>query len=56
MVQTCFLKSGLCFQHSPMSKLITSTQSCSYQFDRRERHITTASCTENHSYRPLFHT
>uniref|UniRef100_A0A3Q4GQ24 Vitellogenin domain-containing protein n=1 Tax=Neolamprologus brichardi TaxID=32507 RepID=A0A3Q4GQ24_NEOBR len=35
----------------PMSKLITSTQSCSYQFDRRERHITTASCTENHSYR-----
>uniref|UniRef100_A0A3B4FGW7 Apolipoprotein Ba n=1 Tax=Pundamilia nyererei TaxID=303518 RepID=A0A3B4FGW7_9CICH len=42
--------------HSPISKLITSTQSCSYQFDRRERHITTASCTENHSYLPLSHT
>ncbi|XP_030615071.1 apolipoprotein B-100 [Archocentrus centrarchus] len=41
--------------HSPMSKLITSTQSCSYQFDNRERHITTASCTETHTYLPPSH-
>ncbi|XP_075304075.1 apolipoprotein B-100 [Odontesthes bonariensis] len=39
--------------HKPMSKLITSTQSCSYQFDNKGRHITTASCTERHTYLPF---
>ncbi|XP_051794814.1 apolipoprotein B-100 isoform X2 [Acanthochromis polyacanthus] len=41
--------------HSPMSKLITSTQNCNYQFDNRGRHITTAMCTEQHIYLPFSH-
>uniref|UniRef100_A0A3Q1CD90 Vitellogenin domain-containing protein n=1 Tax=Amphiprion ocellaris TaxID=80972 RepID=A0A3Q1CD90_AMPOC len=41
--------------HSPMSKLITSTQKCNYQFDNRGRHITTAMCTEQHIYLPFSH-
>uniref|UniRef100_A0A3P8S942 Vitellogenin domain-containing protein n=1 Tax=Amphiprion percula TaxID=161767 RepID=A0A3P8S942_AMPPE len=41
--------------HSPMSKLITSTQTCNYQFDNRGRHITTAMCTEQHIYLPFSH-
>ncbi|MEQ2180216.1 hypothetical protein GOODEAATRI_033579, partial [Goodea atripinnis] len=38
--------------HSPISRLIISTQSCSYQFDNRGTHITTATCTEKHRYLP----
>ncbi|XP_072221414.1 apolipoprotein B-100 [Leuresthes tenuis] len=41
--------------HKPISKLITSTQSCSYQFDNKGRHITTATCTERHIYLPFSH-
>uniref|UniRef100_A0A3B5BD93 Apolipoprotein B-100-like n=1 Tax=Stegastes partitus TaxID=144197 RepID=A0A3B5BD93_9TELE len=41
--------------HSPMSKLITSTQNCNYQFDNKGRHITTAMCTEQHVYLPFSH-
>ncbi|XP_028298322.1 apolipoprotein B-100 [Gouania willdenowi] len=39
--------------HSPLSKLITSAQSCSYQFDNKGKHITAALCTEKHSYLPF---
>ena len=38
-----------------MSKLIRSSQSCSYQFDNKGRHITTAMCTERHIYLPFSH-
>ncbi|XP_067336433.1 apolipoprotein B-100 [Channa argus] len=40
--------------HRPMSKLITSTQDCNYQFDRGS-HIMTALCTETHLYLPFSH-
>ncbi|KAM3595280.1 uncharacterized protein V6R79_021014 [Siganus canaliculatus] len=40
-------------QHHPMSKLITSTQDCNYQFDNRGKHITAAMCTEKHIYLPF---
>ncbi|KAM4724117.1 apolipoprotein B-100 [Anableps anableps] len=39
--------------HHPISKLITSTQSCRYQFDNRGTYITTATCTEKHRYLPF---
>ncbi|XP_051252201.1 apolipoprotein B-100 [Dicentrarchus labrax] len=39
--------------HQPMSKLITSTQDCNYQFDNKGKHITTAMCTEKHIYLPF---
>ncbi|XP_032403180.1 LOW QUALITY PROTEIN: apolipoprotein B-100 [Xiphophorus hellerii] len=39
--------------HNPISKLISSTQSCRYQFDNRGTHITTAKCTEKHIYLPF---
>ncbi|XP_032355767.1 apolipoprotein B-100 [Etheostoma spectabile] len=41
--------------HGPMSKLITSTQDCNYQFDNKGKHITTAMCTEKHIYLPFSH-
>ncbi|KAG7510147.1 apolipoprotein B-100 [Solea senegalensis] len=41
--------------HHPISKLITSSQDCDYQFDNKGRHITTAKCTEKHIYLPLSH-
>ncbi|XP_040916458.1 apolipoprotein B-100 [Toxotes jaculatrix] len=41
--------------HYPMSKLITSTQDCNYQFDNKGKHITTAMCTEKHIYLPFSH-
>ncbi|XP_044022340.1 apolipoprotein B-100 isoform X2 [Siniperca chuatsi] len=41
--------------HRPMSKLITSTQDCNYQFDKKGKHITTAMCTEKHIYLPFSH-
>ncbi|XP_014878835.1 apolipoprotein B-100 [Poecilia latipinna] len=39
--------------HNPVSKLISSTQSCRYQFDNRGTHITIAKCTEKHRYLPF---
>ncbi|XP_054909551.1 apolipoprotein B-100 [Poeciliopsis prolifica] len=39
--------------HNPISKLISSTQSCRYQFDNRGTHITAAKCTEKHRYLPF---
>ncbi|XP_027134523.1 apolipoprotein B-100 isoform X2 [Larimichthys crocea] len=41
--------------HRPISKLITSTQDCNYQFDHKGKHITTATCTEKHIYLPFSH-
>ncbi|XP_045919657.1 apolipoprotein B-100 [Micropterus dolomieu] len=41
--------------HRPMSKLIRSTQDCSYQFDNKGKHITTAICKEKHIYLPFSH-
>ncbi|XP_061600428.1 apolipoprotein B-100 [Cololabis saira] len=41
--------------NNPLSKLIESTQSCNYQFDNKQRHITTATCTERHIYLPFSH-
>ncbi|XP_042356872.1 apolipoprotein B-100 isoform X2 [Plectropomus leopardus] len=39
--------------HRPMSKLITSTQDCNYQFDNKGKHITAATCKEKHTYLPF---
>uniref|UniRef100_A0A3B4XVK3 Apolipoprotein B n=1 Tax=Seriola lalandi dorsalis TaxID=1841481 RepID=A0A3B4XVK3_SERLL len=41
--------------HYPMSKLITSTQDCNYQFDNNGKHIMAAMCTEKHIYKPFSH-
>ncbi|XP_059209033.1 apolipoprotein B-100 isoform X2 [Centropristis striata] len=41
--------------HQPMSKLVSSTQHCNYQFDNKGKHITAATCSENHAYRPFSH-
>uniref|UniRef100_A0A3B4VLD7 Apolipoprotein B n=1 Tax=Seriola dumerili TaxID=41447 RepID=A0A3B4VLD7_SERDU len=41
--------------HHPMSKLITSTQDCNYQFDNKGKHIMAAMCTEKHIYKPFSH-
>ncbi|XP_067099220.1 apolipoprotein B-100 [Osmerus mordax] len=38
-----------------MSRLITSSQDCNYQFDNRRKHMTTAECTEKHLYLPFSH-
>ncbi|XP_077945210.1 apolipoprotein B-100-like [Gasterosteus aculeatus] len=40
--------------HRPLSKLITSTQDCNYQFDNQGKHIVVAMCTENHFYEPSY--
>uniref|UniRef100_A0A672I0G0 Apolipoprotein Ba n=1 Tax=Salarias fasciatus TaxID=181472 RepID=A0A672I0G0_SALFA len=39
--------------HSPLSKLITSSQNCNYVFDVKGKHIATAMCTEKHIYLPF---
>uniref|UniRef100_A0A8C2XEB4 Apolipoprotein B n=1 Tax=Cyclopterus lumpus TaxID=8103 RepID=A0A8C2XEB4_CYCLU len=39
--------------HLPLSKLITSTQNCNYQFDNKGKHIMAAMCKENHIYLPF---
>ncbi|XP_041827365.1 apolipoprotein B-100 [Melanotaenia boesemani] len=41
--------------HNPLSKLITSSQSCNYLFDNKGKHITSAMCTERHVYLPFSH-
>ncbi|KAK2825862.1 hypothetical protein Q5P01_020076 [Channa striata] len=41
--------------HRLTSKLITSTQDCTYQFDNKGSHIMTAMCTEKHLYLPFSH-
>ncbi|XP_056282270.1 apolipoprotein B-100 isoform X4 [Pseudoliparis swirei] len=39
--------------HRPLSKLITSTQNCNYQFDNKGKHIIAAMCKEKHIYQPF---
>ncbi|CAJ1077022.1 apolipoprotein Bb%2C tandem duplicate 1 [Xyrichtys novacula] len=41
--------------HYPVSKLIKSTQSCNYQFDNEQQHMTSGSCTEKHILIPFSH-
>ncbi|XP_074517715.1 apolipoprotein B-100 isoform X1 [Sebastes fasciatus] len=41
--------------HRPISKLITSTQNCNYQFDNKGKHIMAAICMEKHIYLPFTH-
>ncbi|KAM6915749.1 apolipoprotein B-100-like [Xenentodon cancila] len=37
----------------PLSKMISSTQTCNYQFDNQKEHMTSGSCTEKHIYLPF---
>uniref|UniRef100_A0A3B5BN20 Vitellogenin domain-containing protein n=1 Tax=Stegastes partitus TaxID=144197 RepID=A0A3B5BN20_9TELE len=46
------LVSGLNF---PLSKLISSTQTCSYNFDNQKKHMTKGTCEEKHIFLPLSH-
>ncbi|KAL6485915.1 hypothetical protein MHYP_G00053070 [Metynnis hypsauchen] len=39
--------------HSPLSRLISSTQICNYRFDNQKKHMTLATCTEKHVYLPF---
>jgi len=41
--------------HYPLSKLITSTQSCNYKFDNQKKHMTFGTCTEKHVFLPFSH-
>ncbi|KAJ8289514.1 hypothetical protein GJAV_G00002190 [Gymnothorax javanicus] len=40
---------------TPLSKLIGSSQSCSYQFDNKRKHMTATTCTEKHIFLPFSH-
>ncbi|XP_071777034.1 apolipoprotein B-100-like [Centroberyx gerrardi] len=39
--------------HYPLSKMISSTQTCNYRFDNQRKHMTTGTCTEKHIFLPL---
>ncbi|XP_067273720.1 apolipoprotein B-100-like [Pseudorasbora parva] len=39
----------------PLSKLFRSSQTCNYIFDNAQKHMTSASCTENHMLVPFSH-
>ncbi|KAK2856131.1 hypothetical protein Q5P01_004866 [Channa striata] len=39
--------------HYPLAQLIKSHQTCSYMFDNKKKHMTSASCTENHILVPF---
>eukprot|EP00064_Thunnus_orientalis_P009740 superscaffoldBa00001255_g9766 len=39
----------------PLSKMISSTQTCNYQFDNQKKHMTSGTCTEKHIFLPLSH-
>ncbi|KAJ8333052.1 hypothetical protein SKAU_G00419480 [Synaphobranchus kaupii] len=39
--------------NTPLSKLISSSQSCNYQFDNRRKHMTEATCMEKHIFLPF---
>lgn len=41
-----------CHQNFPLSKMISSTQTCNYNFDNK-KHISRGVCTETHMYMPL---
>ncbi|KAI5616809.1 apolipoprotein B-100, partial [Silurus asotus] len=38
-----------------LTKFITSTQTCNYQFDNKKKHMTEAQCTEKHLFIPFSH-
>ncbi|XP_028253196.1 apolipoprotein B-100-like [Parambassis ranga] len=46
------LVSGMNF---PLSKMISSTQTCDYKFDNQKKHMTAGTCTEKHIFLPLSH-
>ncbi|TMS12086.1 Apolipoprotein B-100 [Larimichthys crocea] len=37
----------------PLSKMISSTQTCNYKFDNQKKHMTRGVCTEKHIFMPL---
>ncbi|XP_077076182.1 apolipoprotein Bb, tandem duplicate 1 [Siphateles boraxobius] len=39
--------------HYPLAQLIRSSQTCNYKFDNAQKHMTSASCTENHMLVPF---
>ncbi|XP_056219329.1 apolipoprotein B-100-like [Seriola aureovittata] len=39
----------------PLSKMISSTQTCNYRFDNQKKHMTSGTCTEKHLFLPLSH-
>uniref|UniRef100_A0A3Q2C9I7 Vitellogenin domain-containing protein n=1 Tax=Cyprinodon variegatus TaxID=28743 RepID=A0A3Q2C9I7_CYPVA len=39
----------------PLSKLISSSQTCNYKFDNQKKHMTSGSCTEKHIFLPFSH-
>uniref|UniRef100_A0A667ZJC5 Vitellogenin domain-containing protein n=1 Tax=Myripristis murdjan TaxID=586833 RepID=A0A667ZJC5_9TELE len=41
--------------HYPLAQLVRSSQTCNYKFDNTNKHMTSASCTENHILVPFSH-
>ncbi|KAM3861059.1 apolipoprotein B-100-like [Diretmus argenteus] len=41
--------------HYPLSKMISSTQTCNYRFDNSKKHMTFGTCTEKHIFLPFSH-
>uniref|UniRef100_A0A3P9J4D2 Vitellogenin domain-containing protein n=1 Tax=Oryzias latipes TaxID=8090 RepID=A0A3P9J4D2_ORYLA len=39
----------------PLSKMISSTQTCNYKFDNQMKHMTSGSCMEKHIFLPFSH-
>uniref|UniRef100_A0A665W8J0 Vitellogenin domain-containing protein n=1 Tax=Echeneis naucrates TaxID=173247 RepID=A0A665W8J0_ECHNA len=39
----------------PLSKMISSTQTCNYRFDNHKKHMTSGTCTEKHLFLPFSH-
>ncbi|ROL43503.1 Apolipoprotein B-100 [Anabarilius grahami] len=39
--------------HYPLAQLIRSSQTCNYKFDNAQKHMTSASCSENHMLVPF---
>ncbi|XP_032399124.1 apolipoprotein B-100 [Etheostoma spectabile] len=39
----------------PLSKMISSTQTCNYKFDNQKKHMTSGTCKEKHIFLPLSH-
>ncbi len=42
-------------QNYPLSKMISSTQTCNYKFDNQKKHMTNGICTEKHIFLTLSH-
>uniref|UniRef100_A0A3Q3KG36 Vitellogenin domain-containing protein n=1 Tax=Monopterus albus TaxID=43700 RepID=A0A3Q3KG36_MONAL len=39
--------------NNPLSKLISSIQTCNYKFDNQKKHMTSGTCTEKHIFLPF---